>query len=792
MGGWRHARGGLGKLRLLAGTALALLFAAAAAAQVPTELPVRSPDTAAPVLPSDLPRTRPQPKPPASVDDALGQHGFYLEADSLTRDDRRNTWTARGGVEARYQGRILRGDEVIYNVPTGAVTVNGHAQIINPDGTAEFADHIELDDQMRAGFARGFSAHLPQNVKFAADVAIRRSETVNELNRAVYTPCNVCAADGSPKSPSWSILASKVVEDRGRHIIYYRNAVVEVKGIPVLYTPVFWHADPEAGRMSGLLLPRIEVSNKRGVSYEQAYYQVLSPSQDLLISPQLNSQVNPLLNLEWRARFYSGYVDARAGYTYERDFDSHGHKSGNATSRSYIIANGLFKPSDQWTWGFASQRASDPFIFSKYDIANVYENEGLIPNSSRQLMTQLYATRQDVNSYFSIAALSFQGVTGNAVDPTFTVQSGRSLPWVAPLIEWRYDPQQDILGGRLRLVASGVALGRNELPNAPTPVAGSPAQSLDSRRASAEADWLRSFTLSDGLRLQPFADLRGDLYDASTPGSTSHATHTTGRGLVTAGVDASWPFYRRVNDTTIVLEPVAQLALSPDLKPSAAIPNEDGEVSVFDETNLFDADKFVGYDLYDSGQRLNLGGRATVDWGGGRVARILVGRTLRARPTNIFSPNTGLNGRASDWVIAADGVPVGGLALFGRALVDDSFRTDRAEGGVNFAYGFARGYLRYVTDNTQLDGKTSDIDGAGEVFVTRHWGVSLVGVRDVRLNAWRRQELGVIYRDECLRVEVVYQHKDTIEGLLARSDSVFVRLTLATLGDEGYRNDNFR
>ena len=29
---------------------------------------------------------------------------------------------------------------------------------------------------------------------FAADVAIRRSESVNEMDRAVYTPCAVCTA----------------------------------------------------------------------------------------------------------------------------------------------------------------------------------------------------------------------------------------------------------------------------------------------------------------------------------------------------------------------------------------------------------------------------------------------------------------------------------------------------------------------------------------------------------------------------------------------------------------------
>ena len=169
----------------------------------------------------------------------------------------------------------------------------------------------------------------------------------------------------------------------------------------------------------------------------------------------------------------------------------------------------------------------------------------------------------------------------------------------------------------------------------------------------------------------------------------------------------------------------------------------------------------------------------------------MVGRTLRAQPTNVYANLTGLNGRVSDWVLAADGTPIDGLSLFGRALVSDKLDIDRGEVGANFAYGFARGYVRYLTDSTQLAGKTTDVDAAAEIFPTRHWGFTVVGVRDLALSAWRQREIGVVYRDDCIRAEVVYQHRDEILGRLTGSDSVFLRLTLATLGGQGYKNDDF-
>ena len=787
MRGWRHAQRAAGKFGLLAGTALTLLASHSALAQTAFDLPTRAPGSPRPMLQADVKPLKPAPVVRPPVDDGLGQIGFYLEADTLVRDDPHNTWTARGKVEARYQGRTLRGEEVIYNVATGVVVANGHAQILNADGTAEFADHLVLDDQMRAGFARGFSVSMAHNIHFAADVAIRRSETVNELNRAIYTPCDVCTPSGSPKTPTWSIQASRIIEDHERHLVYYKNAVILIKGVPVFYAPVFWHPDPESKHASGLLVPRAESSKKRGVTYEQPYMQVISPSTELTIDPQINSKQNPLLMGEWRERFYSGELDARFGYTYSRDFDGNGNQFGDLTSRSFVIANGAFALSPHWDWGFSAQRTSDKLLFDKYDIANVYQGTPMYLSDSQRLTSQIYTTRQDTQSYLSVSAVSFEGLRPTDIDKT--------LPLVAPLIEARYDPKADILGGRFRLTADAVLLTRDQS----LPITASP--SADTRQAALDADWRRSFTLANGMRLEPFAQVLGAVYDVANLSPADTAQRTTFRSNETLGLDFSWPFIRQSGSTSVILEPIAQLAISPTAHADPNIPNEDSQVFAFDETNLFSADRFSGFDLFDGGQRLNLGGRVTADWGDGLTARGLIGRAFRAQATNIYPPNTGLNRQASDWVVAADATPLPGISVFGRALLNDSLQADRLEGGVDFAYSRAHGYIRYLQDdNTQTlalpgvvtAGVERDVDAAGEFYVLRHWGISLVGIRDLQLNAWRLRDIGLVYKDECIKVEVVYQHEDVIVGRLGRSDAVFLRLDLATLASQGYKNDDFR
>ena len=198
------------KRSLLAGAAVASLCAGAATAQTTG---VVQPETA-PV------------EGQARGPDGLAPGSLYMEADSMVRDDSRERTTATGEVEARYDSRNLRADALVYDEAQGVLEAS-NVEIFNPDGSVEFAREIVLDDQMKAGIARGFAARLPMNVKLAAASAVRRNENVNELNRAIYTPCDICA-DNTDKTPTWSIQAEKVVQDEELRAILDRKAVFKV------------------------------------------------------------------------------------------------------------------------------------------------------------------------------------------------------------------------------------------------------------------------------------------------------------------------------------------------------------------------------------------------------------------------------------------------------------------------------------------------------------------------------------------------------------------------------------
>lgn len=755
----------------------------------------------------------PAPVVPAAPSDGLGDEGYYLESDLLIRDDKNQVMTARGSVEARYQGRTLRADEIVYDSKTGAVTANGHVQIINPDGTAEFADHFEADKDFKAGFARNFAARLDKNMKVAASTAVRRNANIQEMNKAIYTPCEVCA---EKPTPTWSVSADKIVQDKQRQMIYYKNAVIHMWGAPILYMPLFWHPDPQAKRSSGFLAPKVDFSKGRGISYNQPYYYVISPSSDVILAPQINTKVNPFLNVNYRKRFYSGMLEARAGFTYDKEFDIHGDRFGENTARSYILANGKFDIDEKWKWGFSAERVSDALLFDKYKINDVYQQRGLFTSDDHRLVSQLYATRQDQRSWLSVSAVSVQGlrVVGvNTLGTANAFENSGAFPLIGPLVEARWEPDSPILGGRLRLQGSGVMLNRSESQYGEAPYylgAYKGQDGVDSSRASVKADWRTSTIVGNGLKISPFAQARADAYSirnyvtpaAAALGDDSKETYT--RALGVGGVDFSLPFYKPLkNGGNIVLEPLAQIAAGSD---SSRVPvvvarngtttylyNEDSATLEFDETNLFQANKSPGFDLYEGGQRLNVGGRATYSLPDGRGGSVLVGRSFRSEFDPLMPARTGLQTKSSDWIVAATVTPIKGVNAFVRTRLDaQTQEIHRIETGIDAFTPRGYGSIRYLKDELDANGNRQEsFEARGELKLTKRFSLTTFGQRDMVADVWRRRDFGVAYQDDCIRIDVIYQQQDryasTVTGLRLQPDrTIVVSLSFATLGSAGY------
>lgn len=795
------------RLRLLAGAAAVALTALGGAAQAQDAPVVTAP-------------------PQQAGPDGLTPDAVYIDAESATREG--DVITAAGTdarVLARFRNATLRAGRLSYNLGTGAASADDRVEFVDPDGNVVYASRLELDSDLKAGVAVDFATRFRNGASLMAATAVRRSQNVNELNYAIFTPCPICDAKGEPKQPSISIQAEKVVQDEGLRAILYRNAVFRVGGVPVFYTPFFSHPDPTVERASGFLVPIPSYDEGRGVSLEVPYLQVISPSEDWLISPQFNTDVAPFLNLQWRRRFSNGLIVARGGYTYERsfgDFDLDGDGDaesnvdfGDRTSRSYFIGYGHFDPAGPWRWGFTAERTSDKTLFDRYAVRDPYQDNGLYYGDQRRLITQLYAERQTARSYLSIAAFTLQSLRVKQFDPVTPAlnvfESDGELPFVAPLVEARWEPDGPVFGGRLRLRGSAVSLFRDDYVGSPVlrpelipggPTLGLPG--VDSRRVSGQAEWRRALISRSGVRWEPFVDLRADFYSVEDlPPMMGLEDDAIARGRATAGIDVSYPLIRQMKGADLIIEPLAQLSISndPDLDPR--IPNEDSATLELDESSLFRIDRFPGYDLYEGGVRFTAGARATLRWDSGRQASLFIGRSLRDAeepnylvpipdaPGQLYDPS-GLSSDTSDWVVQGSFSPSDRIRGWGHATVDSSGNIRRAEAAVDGRWG-ARNLatVSYIVDRSNpLAGPNNRnyefVQVAGQQFVYGNWGVAVSGIADLERDIITRSEVGLLFDDDCFRFEIGWRRDNTRVSPTGPSEGAYVRLNLATFGGTGY------
>lgn len=701
---------------------------------------------------------------------ALAQDGVdpderpvYLEADTVNDLTGGEGYLARGNVRVRQGDRTLFADELEYRPADSQIIARGNVIFFGQGEHAQHADEMVFDTALNTGLALGFAAMLENQGRVAAATAVRRADGSLQANDAYYTACPMCeTGDGEP---TWRIRASEVVRDVDNQMVYYKDAQIEMMGVPVFYAPAFSHADPSSERRSGLLFPGFGVSSRLGVSYQQPYYWAISPSQDLIIAPRVMSNVNPLLYGEYRKRFWSGQLEFEGSYTNEQDIDGDGNKFGESHNRWHIFGGGRFDITDDWRWGFTVQGASDELNLRRYDFSEQDKDRGAPLNTTnRRLINQLYVENRGERQYALLAGATYQSLRSQRDDAT--------IPDIAPMFEFQRNLIEDRNWGRVTFSSSSANLRRSS--------------GQDYTRASAGLDWRTRYVSSTGLVVEPYALARHDSYwfdDVEQPDGTLIDTDAT-RSVGLAGAEFSYPLYRPGETVDWILEPVVSAVISSEDGNNAEILNEDSLSVDLDESIIFAPIRSPGHDIWEEGQRIAWGLRATAQWGSSSAARVFVGQSHRLDGDAVFSEASGLFEDNSDYVVA------GSLSLdqfeldIQTRLNEDDFDLDRISVTTSYTSDAFYGSLRYtdVSDDSLPGEKNQELQASFGVRLTEHWDFIGDIRQDLDADETRRSNLGFGYEDDCTQLQILYQREANRIAGLGDSESIQVRIALFTLG----------
>ena len=180
---------------------------------------------------------------------------MLVTADELQYDQDLGLIIAKGHVELSQDDQILLADTVTYNQRTDTVTASGHVSMTQPTGDVVFADYMELHDNFRDGFIKDVRMLLSDGSRLAGNTARRVGGMRTEVRRARLFALRALRRRSDARRRSGRSRPRTSVDDKEPQIVEYHDAIMEIDGFPVFYSPYFSHPDPSVKRASGFLPP---------------------------------------------------------------------------------------------------------------------------------------------------------------------------------------------------------------------------------------------------------------------------------------------------------------------------------------------------------------------------------------------------------------------------------------------------------------------------------------------------------------------------------------------------------
>ncbi|MGE0724820.1 MAG: LPS-assembly protein LptD, partial [Alphaproteobacteria bacterium] len=694
-------------------------------------------------------------------------------ADELTHDRDLGIVVARGKVEMTQANRTLMADVVSYNERTNTATASGNVVIIEPTGDVLFSDYVELTDDMREGFVSNVRMLMTDGGRLAGGDARRTGGNRTELDRAVYSPCNLCPTDPT-RAPLWQVRAARVIHDQEKKRIEYRDAQLEMWGVPVAYTPYLSHPDPTVKRQSGFLPPTVGAKSDLGLIAKVPYYFVLADNMDFTFEPIITTEQGVVLGGEFRHRLRYGYYEL-AGSATVADRTT-GTNEDPVTKegkfRGHVKGKGRFDIDETWRVGFDLARASDETYMRRYGYG-----------SEETLTSRLYAEAFRGRSYAEVASYAFQGLRPEDKDI--------HQPVIAPVASYWFVGEPNEFGAYLTMDASALNLFRQE--------------GVDSRRLSVRGAWNVPWSSPLGDRYTFTASVRGDSYWAndvpldSTLGEDG-PTHnpTTARAFPQVSVNWRYPWVRTDTHVQYLVEPVAAFHAAPVTGRQSDVPNEDSLGFELNDVNIMRANRFPGLDRLDGGQRVAYGLNVGAYHQNGMSARAFLAQSYSFQKSRAVPEGSGAEDYRSDIVGRLVLTPAEYLDLIYR------FRLDKDDlAGRRHEVGFAAGpaWLKVFGSYSFLDAPPSEpVTGRREELViganarlTPNWstfGRAIIDLRDGQ--EVLDSVLGIKYEDECFAIVASYRRTRTRDLDIEPSDAVLVQLFFKNLGEFGLPRVQFQ
>lgn len=531
-----------------------------------------------------------------------------FKADSISYNNNLKLFIATGNITITQGNQYIKADKAYIERDKNYIFAKGNVVFKDNKGQLIFSDEIEIKNTLNNVIIKNIHILFPDNSLMYAKTVTKNNNIITACG-AGYTACSFSKF----LSPFWSIKASKITYNQQSDIINFYNGWLNFKNIPVFWIPYISYSTDEANRKFGLMPPSIGKTTALGYYYRQPIFFPINRYTDLYLhvtyfrnslpffnESSFNSSINPL----FQANFDT--------YLPETDIKIKSFYTPNTTNDWAIFSsitkniNNIFRSSINYN------NASSRTFLTLYDI-NAYSSKDSFLDQNINL--EGFLSKRD---YLSLQLISTKNIN--------TLISTKENPYILPYIKYDHFGNNNQYG-KLDFNLEYSNFVNKNIFNNQTTLPNNNDFDINKLVLLLKHTVLKEtnfgvFTLNSELQSSNYYkaylnnnSTNNNMFDRYLGGSIS--------------LQAKYPIVSTIGSYSTIINPIVQLSYSNfiynKIHNFSYLETDTTETT---DLNLFESNKYTGYDYYEKAKKLNYGLQWNLINKDGFSGQMLVGQSL--------------------------------------------------------------------------------------------------------------------------------------------------------------------
>ena len=518
-----------------------------------------------------------------------------LKADEIDGNREDEIIRAIGNVELKKDGNILFADEILYDKKKEDVEAFGKIKIQNYDIGNVLANKAKVKSDFSSGYFSDAVIVFNDGSYIKSPKITRESKSVTIFKKPIFS---ICPNDqikeenelAGKKRDLFSIKSSSTKIDKANNSMTTKHGLVRIYDVPFFYTPYLKNPLPESKRKTGLLTPSYVNTTKLGAGIQIPYYFNIAPNKDLTTTLQYHpGDQHILVGNKYRHLLKNGEYDVNLEIANNRP------KSTNFSTSS---TNKEVTKDTRFHFKSAGENLFSDEVGLDFDIDYFGDK-----NYSRDYQNGFEGYTVSQINLDKIKDRDYAGIKMVKTQELEIDRNEKNAPTALPIINYvkTIKPKNSPVGESYELLFNSTFITRED--------------GLQYRRLSAKPEVRIPYNLAGNL-FEASANVQGDFYNIEN--NFKHRTPTNNFDDYATNIrpeaDFKWslPMVGKYKTNTIVIEPLAKIAISSFRNNFNEIPNEDSQDIQLTESNLFLTDRFTGFDRNESGTRVAYGFKSSL------------------------------------------------------------------------------------------------------------------------------------------------------------------------------------